>query len=71
MHICASLGKTKLSLTNGANLPGPGIINGQNIADGQREAIRVPLALQTDMCRMTGMIKDTGGHNQFISGDQF
>jgi hypothetical protein len=29
---------------------------GQKIADGQRGTIRVPLALHTDMCLMTGVM---------------
>ena len=71
MHICAIFGKTKLSLTNGANFPGLVLMAGQKIADGQQGTIRVPLALQTDMCLMTGMIKATGEQTQFVSFDQF
>jgi hypothetical protein len=35
IHICGHLGKTKISLINEAYRPGPGIIVGQKMAEGQ------------------------------------
>ena len=71
MHMCANSGKTILSLTNAANLPRLGLSASQKMADGQLGTIRVPLALQQDICLRTGTIRDTGGQIQLVSVDQF
>jgi hypothetical protein len=60
-----------VSLINEAYRPGPGIIIGQKMTEGQCVTISVPLALQLHICRIIGITKDTGGHNQFVSLDQF
>ena len=64
--MCANFGKTILSLTNAANLPGPGLSAGQKMADGQLGTIKEPLALQQDICLRTGTIRDTGGQIQLV-----
>ena len=69
--MCLNFGKTIVSLTNAANLPGPGLSAGQKMADGQLGNIRVPLALQQDICLRSGTIRDTGRQIQFVSVDQF